>query len=65
MDIRHLDPIFEEVARPVVLTQHTSTGMIQRRFCIGYNRAYRLMIQLEEAGIVSRVQGDRPRDVMF
>ena len=60
-----LDPLFEEAARHVILTQQGSTSMIQRRFSIGYNRAGRLMDQLEKAGVVGQAQGSRPRDVLI
>ncbi|MBO4820812.1 MAG: DNA translocase FtsK 4TM domain-containing protein [Prevotella sp.] len=60
-----LDPIIEEAARSIVLTQQGSTSMIQRRFSIGYNRAGRLMDQLEKIGIVGPAQGSRPRDVLI
>ena len=48
-----------------VLTQQGSTSMIQRRFSIGYNRAGRLMDQLEKAGVVGQAQGSKPRDVLL
>ena len=60
-----LDPLFEEAARSIILTQQGSTSMIQRRFSIGYNRAGRLMDQLEKAGVVGQAQGSRPRDVLI
>jgi S-DNA-T family DNA segregation ATPase FtsK/SpoIIIE len=47
-DVRNLDPYFEEAAHAIVLSQQGSTSMIQRRFSIGYNRAGRLMDQLED-----------------
>lgn len=58
------DALFEEVARMVVNSQIGSTSNIQRRFNIGYNRAGRLMDQLEAAGIVSPQDGSKPRDVL-
>lgn len=58
------DVLFEEVARMVVNSQIGSTSNIQRRFNIGYNRAGRLMDQLEAAGIVSPQDGSKPRDVL-
>lgn len=64
MDVRNIDPLFEEAARSIVLTQQGSTSMIQRRFSIGYNRAGRLMDQLEKAGIVGTAQGSKPREVL-
>ncbi|MCD8317860.1 MAG: DNA translocase FtsK [Paraprevotella sp.] len=64
VDMTHLDPLFEEAARLIVATQQGSTSMIQRKFAIGYNRAGRLMDQLEKAGIVGAAQGSKPREVM-
>ena len=64
VDMQNLDPMFEEVARLVVQTQQGSTSMIQRKFSIGYNRAGRLMDQLEVAGIVGPVHGSKPREVL-
>ena len=64
VDTRSLDPFFEEAARSIVLSQQGSTSMIQRRFSIGYNRAGRLMDQLEAAGIVGAAQGSKPREVL-
>ena len=65
IDSRSLDPLFEEAAHAIVVTQSGSTSMIQRRFSIGYNRAGRLMDQLEKAGIVGAAQGSKPREVMI
>ena len=65
IDARSLDPLFEEAAHAIVATQQGSTSMIQRRFAIGYNRAGRLMDQLEEAGIVGVAQGSKPREVLI
>lgn len=64
IDSTNLDPLFEDAARAIVLTQQGSTSMIQRRFAIGYNRAGRLMDQLESAGIVGTAQGSKPREVL-
>ena len=61
----NLDPIFAQAAAHVVSTQQGSTSMIQRRFSIGYNRAGRLMDQLEKAGIVGAAQGSKPREVLI
>lgn len=60
-----LDPFFDEAAMHVVTTQMGSTSMIQRRFSIGYNRAGRLMDQLEQAGIVGATHGSKPREVLI
>ncbi|MDE7165884.1 MAG: DNA translocase FtsK [Bacteroidaceae bacterium] len=64
VDMTHLDPMFEEVAKLIVQTQQGSTSMIQRKFSIGFNRAGRLMDQLEKAGIVGPAQGSKPREVL-
>lgn len=60
-----LDSLFEQVARAVVNAHQGSTSMIQRDFEIGFNRAGRIMIQLEKAGIVGPAQGSKPRDVLI
>ena len=65
METGSLDPIFAEAARHIVLTQQGSTSMIQRKFSIGYNRAGRLMDQLEKAGVVGAAQGSKPREVLI
>lgn len=64
VDLNHLDPMFEDVARLIVSTQQGSTSMIQRKFSIGYNRAGRLMDQMEVAGIVGPAHGSKPREVL-
>lgn len=64
-ELHNIDPLFEEVARAIVLSQQGSTSMIQRRFSIGYNRAGRLMDQMEKAGIVGATQGAKPREVLI
>ena len=65
VDMTHLDPLFEDAARLIVLTQEGSTSLIQRKFAIGYNRAGRLMDQLEKAGIVGCCNGSKPREVLI
>lgn len=62
-DMSEKDVLFEEAARLIVIHQQGSTSLIQRKFSIGYNRAGRLMDQLEATGIVGPVQGSKPRDV--
>ena len=64
VDMNRLDPMFEDAARLVVIHQQGSTSLIQRKFSIGYNRAGRIMDQLEKAGIVGPTQGSRARDVL-
>ncbi len=63
LDMNEKDVLFEEAARLIVVHQQGSTSLIQRKFSIGYNRAGRIMDQLEAAGIVGPVQGSKPRDV--
>ena len=65
LDAQTLDPLFEEAARAIVVTQQGSTSMIQRRLSIGYNRAGRLMDQMEKAGIVGAAKGSKPREVLI
>ncbi len=64
IDMGHRDPLFEDAARLVVIHQQGSTSLIQRKFAIGYNRAGRIMDQLEKAGIVGPTQGSKARDVL-
>ena len=64
IDTGKLDPLFEEAAQLVVSRQQGSTSTIQRQFSIGYNRAGRIMDQLEQAGIVGPAQGSKPRQVL-
>ena len=65
VDMERLDPLFEDAARLIVVHQQGSTSLIQRKFSIGYNRAGRLMDQLERAGIVGPAQGAKPREVLI
>ena len=65
VDMQHLDPRFEDAARLIVREQSGSTSLIQRKFAIGYNRAGRLMDQLEKAGIVGAAHGSKPREVLI
>lgn len=58
------DPLFEEVARRVVNSNTASTSSLQRLYSIGYNRAGKIMDQLERAGIVGPSHGGKPRDVL-
>lgn len=59
------DSLFAEIARDAVTNGSISTSMIQRNYEVGFNRAGRIMMQLERAGIVGRAQGAKPRDVLF
>lgn len=65
VDLTNRDKLFEECAKVVVQTQSGSTSMLQRRFNLGYNRAGRIMDQLESAGIVGAAAGSKPREVYF
>lgn len=58
------DPLFDEAARFVVSTDTASTSSLQRRYSIGYNRAGKIMDQMEAAGIVGPAQGGKPRQVL-
>lgn len=60
-----LDEHFDDAARLIVQTQHGSTSMIQRRLKLGYNRAGRIMDQLEHFGIVGPNEGSKSREVLF
>ena len=59
-----LDPLFVDAARAVVLAQHGSTSLIQRKFNVGFNRAGRIMDQLCQTGIVGEQEGSKPRQVL-
>ena len=59
------DVLFEEAAKLIVHAQMGSTSLIQRRMKLGYNRAGRLMDQLESAGLVGPSQGSKPREVLY
>lgn len=64
VDMNRLDPLFEEAARLIISNNQGSTSLIQRKFAIGYNRAGRIMDQLEAAGIVGPTQGSKAREVL-
>ena len=64
LDLADRDPLFEDAARLIVQNQMGSTSLIQRRMKLGYNRAGRLMDQLEAAGIVGKNLGSKARDVL-
>lgn len=58
------DPLFEEIARLIVTSNTASTSSLQRRYSIGYNRAGKIMDQMEAAGIVGPASGGKPRQVL-
>jgi S-DNA-T family DNA segregation ATPase FtsK/SpoIIIE len=64
-DANDRDPLFEDAAKLIVQSQMGSTSLIQRRMKLGYNRAGRLMDQLEAAGVVGPNQGSKAREVLF
>ena len=64
VDLGKFDPMFVDAARLIVASQSGSTSLIQRKFAIGYNRAGRLMDQLEATGVVGKADGSKPRPVL-
>ena len=64
-DIENLDSLFGEAARVIINSQQGSISLIQRKFSISYNRAVRLMDQLEKAGVVGAAYGSMPREVLI
>ena len=65
VDLKLKDPLFEDAARLVVQHQQGSTSLIQRKLSIGYNRAGRIIDQLEAAGVVGPYEGSKARQVLF
>lgn len=65
VDLNNRDELFDDAARVVVMNQMGSTSMIQRKFSIGYNRAGRIMDQLEAAGVVGPSEGSKARQVLI
>ena len=65
VDLKKRDDMFEEAARLVVIHQQGSTSLIQRKFSIGYNRAGRIVDQLEAAGILGPFEGSKARQVLI
>jgi len=65
VDLSKKDSLFYDAARLVVIHQQGSTSLVQRKFSIGYNRAGRIMDQLEAAGIVGPPDGSKPRQVFY
>lgn len=64
VDLSKLDPMFDQAAELIVAEQSGSTSLIQRKFSLGYNRAGRIMDQMEAAGIVGPTRGSKPREVL-
>ncbi|MDR2651832.1 MAG: DNA translocase FtsK [Prevotellaceae bacterium] len=65
VDTNDLDKLFEEAARIIVMAQQGSTSLIQRKLSLGYNRAGRIMDQLEATGIVGPYEGSKARQVLI
>ncbi|MCU0339418.1 MAG: DNA translocase FtsK [Spirosomaceae bacterium] len=64
IDLADRDPMFDDAARVIVASQQGSTSLIQRKLKLGYNRAGRIMDQLEAAGIVGPFEGSKAREVL-
>lgn len=64
VDLADRDPMFDEAARVIVISQQGSTSLIQRKLKLGYNRAGRIMDQLEAAGVVGSFEGSKAREVL-
>ncbi|MBQ8360757.1 MAG: DNA translocase FtsK [Bacteroidaceae bacterium] len=64
VDMNKLDPMLKEAAQIILIHQSGSTSLIQRKLSLGYNRAGRIMDQLERIGVVGPAQGSKPRDVL-
>ena len=64
-DLNDKDPLFDDAAKIIVMSQMGSTSLLQRRMKLGYNRAGRLMDQLEAGGVVGPNQGSKVRDVLI
>jgi S-DNA-T family DNA segregation ATPase FtsK/SpoIIIE len=65
VDLSDRDALFEEAAKLIVMHQQGSTSLIQRKLKLGYNRAGRLIDQLEAAGIVGPFEGSKAREVLI
>ena len=59
------DPLFKEAALLIIMHQQGSTSMIQRKLKLGYNRAGRIIDQLEDAGVLGPLQGSKGRQVLI
>lgn len=65
IDLTTLDPMIEDAARIIVMHQHGSTSLIQRKLKLGYNRAGRMIEQLEAIGVVGPFEGSKAREVLI
>ena len=65
ISIDERDPMFNEAARVIVTNQQGSASLLQRKLKLGYNRAGRLIDQMEDAGIVGPFEGSKPRQVLI
>jgi S-DNA-T family DNA segregation ATPase FtsK/SpoIIIE len=65
VDLSDRDPLFDDAARMIVMHQQGSTSLIQRKLKLGYNRAGRIVDQLEAAGIVGPFEGSKAREVLI
>jgi len=65
VDLSEKDKLFEEAARLIVIAQQGSTSLIQRKLKLGYNRAGRIIDQLEAAGVVGPFEGSKARQVLI
>lgn len=65
IDLSDRDPLFDDAARLIVLHQQGSTSLIQRKLKLGYNRAGRIIDQLEAAGVVGAFEGSKAREVLI
>ena len=65
ISIEDRDPMFDEAARVIVTNQQGSASLLQRKLKLGYNRAGRLIDQMEDAGIVGPFEGSKPRQVLI
>ena len=65
VNIEDRDPLFREAAEVIVTAQQGSASLIQRKMKLGYNRAGRLIDQMEDAGIVGPFEGSKPRQVLI
>ncbi len=65
IDMNEIDVMFVDSARIIVINQQGSASLLQRKLKLGYNRAGRIIDQLEAMGIIGSFQGSKPRDVLY